>query len=183
MAKKAVKAKKTRNPLAREITFLVLLVFSILSLLSLFQMCGIFGRGLSSVLFGLMGALAYLFPIYLIVSAGFYIANTDNKRLRHKILYSAGLFWCLCALFQWVVNDTVSTVWDIYTISSASRRRRFFWWTSFFLFDKSAWTGRLHDCHFGTVYTILYVNYRKVVLLFAAATVPRKRRQRRICGI
>ena len=118
--KKGVKAKKTSNPLTREITFLVLLVFSILSLLSLFQMCGIFGRGLSSVLFGLMGALAYLFPIYLIVSAGLYIANTDNKRLRHKILYSAGLFWCLCALFQWVVNDTVSTVWDIYTISSSS---------------------------------------------------------------
>lgn len=118
--KKGVKAKKTSNPLTREITFLVLLVFSILSLLSLFQMCGIFGRGLSSVLFGLMGALSYLFPIYLIVSAGLYIANTDNKRLRHKILYSAGLFWCLCALFQWVVNDTVSTVWDIYTISSSS---------------------------------------------------------------
>ena len=76
--KKGVKAKKTSNPLTREITFLVLLVFSILSLLSLFQMCGIFGRGLSSVLFGLMGALAYLFPIYLIVSAGLYIANTDN---------------------------------------------------------------------------------------------------------
>lgn len=119
-AKKGTKTKKTSNPLAREITFLVLLVFSILSLLSLFQMCGIFGRGLSSLLFGLMGALAYIFPVYLIVSAGFYIANTDNRRLRRKILYSAGLFWCLCALFQWVVNDTVSTVWDIYTISSSS---------------------------------------------------------------
>ena len=108
-------AKKS-NPFAREVTFLVLLVFSILSLLSLFHMCGIFGEVLSSVLFGLMGALAYVFPIYLIVASGLYIANRDNKRLKHKILFSVGLFWCLCALFQWVVNDPVQNVWDVYTV-------------------------------------------------------------------
>lgn len=110
------RAAKKSNPFAREITFLVLLVFSILSLLSLFHMCGIFGEALSSVLFGLMGALAYVFPFYLIVAAGLYIANRDNKRLKHKILFSIGLFWCLCALFQWVVNDPVQNVWDIYTV-------------------------------------------------------------------
>ena len=110
------RAAKKNNPFAREITFLVLLVFSILSLLSLFHMCGIFGEALSSVLFGLMGALAYVFPFYLIVAAGLYIANRDNKRLKHKILFSIGLFWCLCALFQWVVNDPVQNVWDIYTV-------------------------------------------------------------------
>lgn len=110
------RAAKKSNPFAREITFLVLLVFSILSLLSLFHMCGIFGEMLSSVLFGLMGALAYVFPLYLIVAAGLYIANGDNKRLKHKILFSVGLFWCLCALFQWVVNDPVQNIWDVYTV-------------------------------------------------------------------
>lgn len=118
MANKKVAKKK--SPFAREITFLFLLVFSILSLLSLFHMCGIFGEGLSSVLFGLMGALAYIFPIYLIVAAGLYIANDGNKHLKHKIIFSMGLFWCLCALFQWVVNDPVKNVWDIYNVCSSN---------------------------------------------------------------
>lgn len=118
--KRNTRAGKKKNPLTREIVFLFLLVFSILSLLSLFHMCGIFGEGLSSVLFGLMGALAYVFPVYLIISAGLYIANEGNSKLRHKILFSLGLFWCLCALFQWVVNDPVDDVWDIYNVCSSN---------------------------------------------------------------
>lgn len=54
--------------MAREIVFLALFVFAILSLLSLFQMCGVFGKGLSALLFGLLGALAYVFPVYLVVT-------------------------------------------------------------------------------------------------------------------
>lgn len=119
-AKKMANTKTKNSPLTREITFLVLLVFSILSLLSLFHVCGIFGEALSSFLFGLMGALAYVFPIYLIVAAGLYIANTNNKKLRHKIIFSAGLFWCLCALFEWVVNEDVKNVGEIYTLCSSS---------------------------------------------------------------
>lgn len=85
--------KKQTSPLAREITFLVLLVFGILSLLSLFHMCGVFGEGLSALLFGLFGALAYVFPFYLIIAAGLYIANAKNQTLRRTIWYSVGIYW------------------------------------------------------------------------------------------
>lgn len=108
--------KKQASPLAREIMFLVLLVFGILSLLSLFHMCGVFGVGLSALLFGLLGALAYVFPFYLIITAGLYIANAKNRQLRWKIWFSAGIYWSLCGLFQWVVNDPVQNVWEIYTV-------------------------------------------------------------------
>lgn len=111
------KAKKS-NPLTKEITFLVLFVFSILSLLSLFDMCGVFGKLLSSVLFGLLGVLAYLFPICLIVATGFYIANAKNRQVRNKIMLSAGLFLCVCAMIQWIVNSPVQSIWEIYTICS-----------------------------------------------------------------
>lgn len=108
--------KRQSNPLTREIVFLVLLVFGILSLLSLFQMCGVFGEGLSMLLFGLLGALAYVFPFYLIITAGLYIANAKNRQLRAKIWFSVGIYWSLCGLFQWVVNDPVQTVWQVYTV-------------------------------------------------------------------
>ena len=114
--KNTSKKTKQASPLAREIVFLALFVFAILSLLSLFQMCGVFGKGLNALLFGLLGALAYVFPVYLVVTAGLYLANAKNQRLRHKVWYSAGIYWSVCGLFQWVVNDPVQNVWEVYTV-------------------------------------------------------------------
>lgn len=118
--RKASPARKT-NPLAREITFLAILVFGILSLLSVFHVCGVFGELLNGLLFGLLGALAYVFPVYLIVASGLYISNPANGKLRHKILFSIGLYWCFCGLFQWVVNDPAEDVFEIYTICSENQ--------------------------------------------------------------
>ena len=56
-----MKKVQEASPLAREITFLVIIVFSILSLLSLFDLCGAGGKLLSGLLFGLFGAVSYIF--------------------------------------------------------------------------------------------------------------------------
>lgn len=109
------------SPLAREITFLVILVFGILSCMSLFHMCGVFGEFLGGILFGLLGAMAYVFPVYLIIGSGLFISNKNNRKLRHKVLFSIGLYWCLCGIFQWVMNDAVQNVWDIYTVCSENQ--------------------------------------------------------------
>lgn len=119
--KRAAGRKRNPNPLTREILFLCILVFGILSLMSVFHVCGVLGEWLCSLLFGLMGALAYVFPVYLIVASGLYLSNQKNKLLRRKILYSIGLFWMLCGMFQWVVNDPVNNVWEIYTVSSTNQ--------------------------------------------------------------
>ena len=120
-SKKTTRKRETENPLAREITFLCILVFGILCLMSVFHVCGVLGEWLCSLLFGLMGALAYIFPIYLIVASGLFISNQKNKVLRRKIIYTIGLFWMLCGIFQWVVNDPVHNVWEIYTVSSENQ--------------------------------------------------------------
>lgn len=117
---KASPARKA-NPLAREITFLAILVFGILSLLSIFHMCGVFGEFLNQLLFGLLGAPAYLFPVYLIVASGLYLSNPGKPELRRRVLFSTGLYWCLCGLFQWVVNDQPQDVFQIYTICSENQ--------------------------------------------------------------
>lgn len=112
---------KEKSPLAREIAFLVIIVFGILSLMSLFHMCGLFGEYLSALLFGLMGAVAYVFPVYLIVVSGFFISNPENRTLKRKVWYSAGLFLCICGLFEWTVNHKVSTVWDLYSVCGSNK--------------------------------------------------------------
>lgn len=84
-------------------------------------MCGVFGEGLSTLLFGLFGALAYVFPFYLIITAGLYIANAKNYSLRHKIWFSGGIYWSLCGLFQWVVKDPVENIWQVYTVCAENQ--------------------------------------------------------------
>ncbi|MCH5252392.1 MAG: DNA translocase FtsK [Lachnospiraceae bacterium] len=129
------------NPLTREITFLVILVFGILAFMSLFHMCGVLGEGLASILFGLLGALAYVFPLYLIVAAGLYISNPRNRSLHYKIWFSVGLYWSLCGLFQWVVNDAVINVWEIYTVCGENRGGGGFF-GGLLSFELAKWLGR-----------------------------------------
>ena len=120
MKKESVSVKET-NPMRREIVFLVVIVIGILSVLSCFNMCGLFGQFLGSLLFGLFGLLAYVFPIYLIGAVGFYISNPSRREIRRKVIFSIFVFWCLCALFQWVVNDPVDNLWQIYNVCVENR--------------------------------------------------------------
>lgn len=119
--RKAVKKIQESSPLAREITLLVIIVFSILSLLSLFDLCGAGGRLLAGLLFGLFGAAAYVFPVCLLVASGLYISNPDNAELKRKIYYSCGLYICLCAIFQWIIDSKADGLIDVFKICSSER--------------------------------------------------------------
>ncbi len=119
--RKPVKKVQDASPLAREIILLVIIVFSILSLLSLFDLCGAGGRLLSGLLFGLFGAVSYIFPICLLVASGFFISNPDNSELKRKIIYSAGLYICLCGIFQWVIDSKAEGLIEVFKICSSER--------------------------------------------------------------
>ncbi len=118
---KPVKKVQDASPLAREIILLVIIVFSILSLLSLFDLCGAGGRLLSGLLFGLFGAVSYIFPICLLVASGFFISNPDNSELKRKIVYSAGLYICLCGIFQWVIDSKAEGLIEVFKLCSSER--------------------------------------------------------------
>ena len=116
-----MKKVQDASPLAREITFLVIIVFSILSLLSLFDLCGAGGKLLSGLLFGLFGAVSYIFPICLLVASGLFISNPDNSELKRKIIYSAGLYICLCGIFQWVIDSKAEGLIEVFRLCSSER--------------------------------------------------------------
>lgn len=120
-ARKIQNKKSPANPLTREITFLIIIVFSILALLSVFHVCGPFGEVLSHLLFGLFGIMAYIFPFYIFVCSGLLLANKSPKT-HAKVYYSMGLYLGLCGLIQWMVNDPVANVWEVYNVCAAGQR-------------------------------------------------------------
>ena len=73
--KKRQNSKQTNSPLAKEIILLAIIIFSLLALLSLFGMCGPVGNLIGSLLFGLFGATAYIFPLAFPIGSGFFISN------------------------------------------------------------------------------------------------------------
>lgn len=119
--RKPVKKVQEASPLTREIILLVIIIFSILSLLSLFDLCGAGGRLLSNLIFGLFGAASYIFPIYLLAASGLYISNPANSELKRKIIYSAGLYICLCGIFQWVIDSKADGLIEVFKICSSER--------------------------------------------------------------
>lgn len=112
-------SKQTSSPLAKEITLLAIIIFSLLALLSLFGMCGPVGNLIGSLLFGLFGATAYIFPLAFPIGSGFFISNPERPEVRCKIIYLALLYICLCGIFQWVVDPEISNLIDIFKESSS----------------------------------------------------------------
>ena len=112
-------SKQTSSPLAKEITLLAIIIFSLLALLSLFGMCGPVGNLIGSLLFGLFGATAYIFPLAFPIGSGFFISNPERPEVRRKIIYLALLYICLCGIFQWVVDPEISNLIDIFKESSS----------------------------------------------------------------
>lgn len=119
--RKTVKKRKESSPLKKEILLLVIIIFSILSCLSLFDLCGAGGKLLAGLLFGLFGAASYLFPIYMVIASGLFLSNPDNTQLKRKIIYSGGLYICLCGIFGWIVNSKADGLIGIFKICSSER--------------------------------------------------------------
>lgn len=119
--RKTVKKGKESSPLKKEILLLAIIIFSILSCLSLFDLCGAGGKLLASLLFGLFGAASYLFPIYIVIASGLFLSNPDNSQLKRKIVYSGGLYICLCGLFGWIVNSKADGLIEIFRVCSSER--------------------------------------------------------------
>jgi S-DNA-T family DNA segregation ATPase FtsK/SpoIIIE len=98
--KKKKKTEIEKNPYRDEIILVVSLVVSCLLALSTFNLAGVFGRWVSSLLFGLFGVLAYLLPYLLFFGIAFGISNPGNRTAKIKLASGAGLFLVLTALIQ-----------------------------------------------------------------------------------
>lgn len=83
-----------------ELLFIFTSVISIVLLLSNFNLVGPVGRGINSFLFGCIGVITWIFPFYVFFASIFMLANVGNRRVRNKILASAGLLLALGGIFE-----------------------------------------------------------------------------------
>lgn len=88
-----------------EIKLWLSLAIALLLELSNFGIIGKLGNGLSSVMFGLFGVMAYVFPIALFVGYIFCIVNFSNSKMLMKLCAGILLFLIMCGLMQLIHNE------------------------------------------------------------------------------
>lgn len=97
--------EKARHEITVIITGLVCLLF----VLSYLNICGVFGKVINIVLFGLMGRFSYVFP-FVLFAAVLYSMKTSEKRLAgHRIMLSSvGCLFIMAFIHTVILFDSVT---------------------------------------------------------------------------
>jgi S-DNA-T family DNA segregation ATPase FtsK/SpoIIIE len=122
-SKENQKRVKESGALQDEIILVVALVISILLFLSNIDLCGKVGHAVSSFIFGMIGAEAYLLPFIIFFMTAFHISNMGNRRAGRKILSSFVFFVTLAAFIELVTNSyqADTKIFEYFTNSIRSR--------------------------------------------------------------
>ena len=118
--KRTTKKQGVTSGFQTEIILWIFFAAAVILIISNLGMGGTVGGSISKAFFGIMGILAYLFPVLLFACAVFLISNRKNPLAYKKVL--AGIvFWVfLCGLIQLLTEGymTETTFAEYYRISS-----------------------------------------------------------------
>lgn len=112
-------AQQVMSPYRDEIILVVTLVASILLALSTFQLGGVFGKLVSSLLFGLFGFMGYLFPYCLFFGIAFKMSNKGNRSAQIKLISCSIFYIILMGISHLLVHGYMKGV-SIFEIYKAS---------------------------------------------------------------
>ncbi|MBQ9828127.1 MAG: DNA translocase FtsK, partial [Lachnospiraceae bacterium] len=104
---------------SNEIKLIVFFAIALIMLLSVFNMAGSVGRGISYVLFGLFGRFAYAIPFVFFLGATFIVVNRNHKGLKKKIAGALLIFAGIMTLIQLIDGiDTEAGLLRTFSISA-----------------------------------------------------------------
>lgn len=117
------KAKQQQSVSGRfqtEIILLVILAASIIILASDLGMGGFVGNAISSFTFGVMGMMAYVFPVVLFIGSAFLLSNKSNPLAYKKVAAAAVFFIIMCGVMQFLTEGyrTSTALTDYYSLSA-----------------------------------------------------------------
>jgi len=97
-----------------ELMIWVLLIVSIIIFLCVFNLCGPLSNVIGSLIFGLFGFVAYIFPLVLFFSFCFYYMNKNNKRVVRRVVGSWALYFITSGLFDLFTPDLPKNIFKCY---------------------------------------------------------------------
>lgn len=118
--KKTTAKQSVTSGFQTEIILLIILAASIILIFSNLGMGGTVGATISAAFFGVMGILAYLFPLLIFGCAVFLVSNRRNPLAYKKVLAVLVFGIFLCGLIQLLTEGYMPsmTLTDYYSVSS-----------------------------------------------------------------
>lgn len=100
-----LKKRKVRD----EVYIIVAVLVAVLMILSYFNVCGVIGKIINTILFGLMGAFAYMFPFVFFAVVLFLVSEKKRNDVGKKIIFAILAMICLSSLLHIITKyDSVS---------------------------------------------------------------------------
>ncbi|MDO5134649.1 MAG: DNA translocase FtsK [Eubacteriales bacterium] len=117
------KKQGSQGGFQNEIILLIVMAASIILLVSDFGLGGFVGNAISGAFFGVMGLMAYVFPVALFLGTAFLLSNKSNPAAYKKAAAFCVLFLVLCGLVQLLTEGyvTSNTLMDYYRLCSDYR--------------------------------------------------------------
>lgn len=98
-----------------EIYVFIYLAVAVFLICSNFGWCGVVGNFISKILFGLVGTVSYILPLYIFLSAAFLFSNGAHKKVIKRVLCVAIFIVALafiCQLISGVDGETAKTLYN-----------------------------------------------------------------------
>lgn len=99
-SRKNKKEEPMNMAMVREAIMLAVSAVAILFLLCNFGLCGKFGTIFRSLMFGLFGITAYVFPILLFLGVLFWVSNIGSGKAKVKLIAAVVVYIAVCAVLQ-----------------------------------------------------------------------------------
>ena len=118
--KKATAMEQEVGRFQTEIIVFVILSACVILMASNFGAGGFVGDAISNFCFGLMGLMAYLFPIVFFIGAAFILINKTNRLAYKKLAAAFVMFLFLCGAAQLLTDGYMqsTTLMDYYALSA-----------------------------------------------------------------
>ena len=118
--KKATAMEQEVGRFQTEIIVFVILAACVILMASNFGAGGFVGDAISNFCFGLMGLMAYLFPIVFFIGAAFILINKANRLAYKKLAAAFVMFLFLCGAAQLLTDGYMqsTTLMDYYALSA-----------------------------------------------------------------
>lgn len=107
--KTASRKKGASGGFQTDIILLIVLAASVILVLSNLGLGGAVGNSISTVCFGIMGLMAYVFPVVFLVGAAFLMSNKRNPLAYKKTFASLVFFIFMCGLIQLLTEGYISS--------------------------------------------------------------------------
>ncbi|MDE6026307.1 MAG: DNA translocase FtsK [Lachnospiraceae bacterium] len=119
----AVKALNENNSSRRnEIYLFIYLAVALFLLLSNFGLCGVAGKFVSKIFFGLLGTISFILPFYIFFTAAFLLSNGAQKKIVKRVLCAAIFLVALAFVCQLISGAEDVTIKGLYVDGATHKR-------------------------------------------------------------